>query len=218
MGKKTVLATLIGDVVGSRRHRDQRKLLSQLVEALAWVNKVVPALQPLAPSIGDEFQGAYASLDSALLASLLLQLHTKGFLELRFGLGWGDIAVLDPKTVPAGQSGTAWWAAREAIDHVAHPGTKGWPEGMRSWFIGGADSLRGPLNAYLLCRDQVLWRMDRKDARITIGLFLGENQVDMVRELGIEQSTISQRQRRRGPSALYRAHMALRTGLAGAAP
>ncbi|HEV8632556.1 MAG TPA: SatD family protein [Thermoanaerobaculia bacterium] len=206
------LATVIGDVVRSRELPDQRRLLEDLAAALDWLAGIVPASQPLRPSVGDEFQGAYASLSQALLATLLLRLRLQERIDVRFGVGWGTVTVLDPSRVPAGQSGTAWWSAREAIEHVGRvdAGAKGWPEGLRTWFAGGDEALRGVVNAHLVCRDHILWRMDAIDARIALAMFLGTNQVEMERELGIKQPTISRRQRRRGPSALYRAQESLR--------
>jgi hypothetical protein len=214
------LATVIGDVVRSRARPDQRQLLDDLTAALEWLAEIVPASQPLRPSVGDEFQGAYASIPQALLATLLLRLRLQQRIDVRFGIGWGTVTVLDPARMPAGQSGTAWWAAREAIEQVARVegGAKGWPQGMRTWFAGGEDAMRAMVNAHLVCRDHILWRMDAVDARIALALFLGTNQVELERELGIKQPTISRRQRRRGPSALYRAQESLQAMIAAAAP
>lgn len=99
-----------------------------------------------------------------------------------------------------------WWSAREAIEEVAQlRDSKGWPKALRTRFHSNDVSETGIVNAFLICRDQVLSRMDRKDARITLGLFAGETQGVVAEALEIQQSTVSLRQGANGPSALYRA-------------
>ncbi len=51
---------VIGDVVGSR-WKHQTDWHASLVAALDRVNEQVPAVQRLAPTVGDEFQGLYAT-------------------------------------------------------------------------------------------------------------------------------------------------------------
>jgi len=84
-------------------------------------------------------------------------------------------------------------------------GAKGWPAAVRSRFVGELP-LEGPVNAFLLCRDQILALMDEKDARVTLALFLAEPQAQVGTELRLSQSAVSNRQRRRGGSTLVRAH------------
>lgn len=204
------LVTLIGDIVGSRHVVDQKKVLRDVRQTLDWVNLQVPAQFSLQATVGDEFQGAYRKLSEALLATLLVSLRLKGTLDVRFGVGQGEVTVTDRALAPAGQSGPGWWMARQAIEEISAPqsGTKGWPSTLRSRFAG-EEPQEGLVNAFLLCRDQVLATMDAKDARIAIGLFLREPQQKVADELGISQSAVSHRQRRRGPSSLVRAHESL---------
>lgn len=199
--------TVIGDIVGSRRVADQERVLDDVRETLDWVNQHVSGRFSLQPTVGDEFQGAYGRLPDALLATLLISLRLKGTLDVRFGLGRGPVTVTDSSLAPAGQSGPGWWNARQAIDEVAalQSGAKGWPSSLRSRFVGD-DPQAGLLNAFLLCRDQVLMAMDAKDARIAVSLFVGEPQQRVAEELGMAQSSVSHRQRHRGPSSLFRAH------------
>ncbi len=205
-------ATVIGDVVVSRRHDDQAAMLDRLVEAMAWANDQVAAAQPLEPTVGDEFQGAYESVGAALDAALEVRLHLEGRYDVRFGIGWGEITSLDPERAPMGQSGSAWWTAREAIEAVEATATRRrWPRTVRT-LIGGLDEpLLGTVNAFLVCRDALLGRMDRKDLRITRGLFHGERQQDIADELGITQPSVARRQVENGPSAVYQAHRAARS-------
>ncbi len=204
-------AALIGDVVVSRRHPDQVELLREVREALDSANDQVSGLQPLSQTVGDEFQGSYATVAAALDAALHVRLRLAGRHDVRFGVGWGEITAYDPQRAPMGQSGSAWWAAREAIERVAALETRRqWPRTVRTLVAGLGEPLEGAVNAFLLCRDSLLGRMDVRDLRVTLGLLLGERQVDVAQELGIRQPSVARRQMENGASAVYRAHLELR--------
>jgi hypothetical protein len=79
----------------------------------------------------------------------------------------------------------------------------------RSRFLSRHPPTDAWVNAFLICRDQVLARFDSKDARITLGAYLGEPQEKIAAELGIRQSAVSSRGRNRGASALLQAHRSL---------
>lgn len=205
----TFFTALIGDVIRSRAHPRQAAMLGHLRDGLDQVNRQIPARQPLESTIGDEFQGLYETLDEALRANLLLPLYLEGRLEVRVGIGRGRIEVLSPGTAPRGQSGPAWWLAREAIDEVKGL-VKGWPAGIRSRFRSENEDDGGLVNAFLVCQDQIVSRMDDVDARIAIGMLAGARQKDLEERLQITQSTISTRARLNGPAALVRAYESLR--------
>jgi hypothetical protein len=205
-------AVLVADVIASRAHRDQSALIGAVTGTLDWVNQQVEAVQPLAITVGDAFQGAYRDLAAALDAALLTRLRLTTRYDVRFGLGWGEISAFDPERAPMAQSGSAWWAAREAIDRVVEVANKQqWPRSVRTLVAGVPEPLGGALNAFLLCRDALLGRMDDKDLRITLGLFLGERQADIAAELDITQPSVARRQMGKGASAVYQAHLAART-------
>lgn len=200
---------LIGDLVHSRRVPDQLALLEDWTESLEWVNSEVRALQPLTPTVGDEFQGVYRHWSGAFRASLLLSLRLKGRVEVRFGFGIGPIERLESREKT--QSGAGWWRAREAIEATVDlEGRKGWPSSLRSRIETDDSEEEGLLNAFLICRDQILYQMDEKDARIALGLYQGDLQTDVADSIGVNQPTVSARQRSRGPAALVKAHASLR--------
>lgn len=204
-------AVLVGDVVRSRSHRDQGDLISVVTAALDWVNQHREPVQPLEMTVGDEFQGAYEDLGATLDAALLVRLRLAGACELRFGLGWGEISAYDPERAPMAQSGSAWWAAREALDRVVELESKRqWPKSVRTRLAGAPEPAQSLVNALLLCRDELLAKMDERDARITLGLFLDERQEDVAAELGISQPSVARRQVENGANAVFRAHEALR--------
>jgi hypothetical protein len=213
-------AALVGDVVASRTHPDQQRLFSRLVADLEWVNDRLPAIQPLQLTVGDEFQGLYQVPEDAVIASVLVRLRLAGSLDIRLGIGWGPAIAHDAIDLPSAQSGQAWWNAREALDFVAatQVSKRKWPATLRSWIVGEDRRTTSWILALLLLQDQILATMDEKDAAIALALFFEERQVDLASEFGISQSTISQRQRERGPSALFRACLVLKPGLDLAGP
>lgn len=220
-------AVVIGDIVSSRSFEDQKSLIELAIETLDWVNETLPSVQPLEMTVGDELQGAYSNLGQALEAALYVQLRLKGDMDLRFGLGWGEISQFDPERAPMAQSGSAWWAAREALDSVSELGSKKlWPRTLTTRFrrgdvvaaasdpssadLSGSDPVEQMVNSFLLCRDGLLARMDDRDARITLGLFRDDRQEDIAKELRISQSAVAQRVGDGGAGALFRAHQGLR--------
>lgn len=203
-------AALIGDIVGSRSHPNQDAMIQALTRALDWANDRTTARQKLEVTVGDEFQGAYASLGDALDAGLFVRLRLGRRFDLRVGIGWGKISAYDPKRAPMAQSGSAWWAAREAIDRTAELVKKHkWPRGLRT-LLGGEHASIGALNAFVICRDALLDQMDDEDFRITLALFEGESQEAVASALSVSQPTVAYRQREKGAASVYRAHQALR--------
>jgi hypothetical protein len=203
---------VIGDVVASRA-ADQRQLLATLKGALGIANDRVDAVQPLQLTPGDAFQGAYLGLSDALAATLLVRLHLRAAAhELRVGVGYGAITVHDPELEPSGQSGPAWWSARQAIDAAQalgaphQRGTSGW---LRTRFAGAGPAHDALVNALLACRDQLLAQLDEKDAAIAVGALLGRTQEAIGAEIGLAQSTVSERRRRHGIDAILFAHAEL---------
>src|SRR6478736_1491166 len=108
-------ATLIGDIVGSRRVADRGAAHLALNSALRDVAS--SAIDPPAFTVGDEFQGSYPTVGAAIDAALKLRLAVAPGIDVRFGIGWGAVTMLDAKARI--QDGPGWWAAREAIEWTA---------------------------------------------------------------------------------------------------
>ncbi len=217
-----MVVALVGDVVRSRSYGDAEALLRVLGDLVAAVNDAVPAEQPLRLVVRDEFQAIYPSVADAVEAALRLRLAAGDValrtvegehepLDVRVGLGEGDVILGDGHSPAAGQSGSAWWAAREALEQAFElPGKSQWPPSLRSVYRGPDRALQGAVNAYLLCQDQLFARMDLRDRRALRGLLDGERQVDVARDLGITQPAIARRLRDRGALAIKRGLEALR--------
>jgi hypothetical protein len=253
---------VIGDIIGSKAHRDRRVLQIHLRRALDDVNARVGALQRLEMTLGDEFQGLYASLAAAVQVTLLVRLCLVPRADVRFGIGWGPLYVYEPGEVPYGQDGPAWWEARRCIDAVAGAQRqRGSPRGLRTCFSSWQDGPRQParegvisrqaspgagparagparagpeeggasvqltfpgmgpglpapallpaipdelVNAYLVCRDDLVGQMDDRDVRIVLALLDGRRQMDIATEEGVSASAIAQRLAKSGSYALLR--------------
>jgi hypothetical protein len=201
---------MIGDVVGSRSARSQEGMFVTLQEAHGWLNERVETVEPVDLTVGDEFQGIYPHVRSALRAAVLLRLYLRGSYDSRFGIGWGEVTTVTPEKAPMAQSGAGWWRAREAIEEVAALARRrGWPRSLRTRVRGLDPSLEAAVNAFLLCQDHLIDRMDSKDAQIALALFEGRQQAEVASRLQISQSSVSRRQAENGPASVYRAQSQL---------
>jgi hypothetical protein len=229
-------ASVIGDVVASKLHADRQGSRLLLNEALARANSSIRGIQPLEITIGDEFQGLFGRTDEALTAALLVRMHLLERVDVRFGIGWGPLDAFDEAEAPFRQDGPAWWAAREAIEGVARMAKQNErPRGARTSFRGSyGDNDRTPgteqrslpglpmpknlfahpdglIDAYLLCQDEIVAGMSRRDADIFLGLLDNKPLGEIAESLGVVKSAVSQRAHRSGAYTLRTALLELRT-------
>ena len=185
---------LIGDVVGSRTAPDRAALQARLLLVLEDVNERLGG--QLSVTLGDEFQGRYADLETAVMASLRLHLGLTGFARLRIGIGRGVLAFQQEGESPFGQDGPVWWRAREAVEQVEAEEDITWTrvETGTEW-----DAL---LNSYLRMRDTVLARLDAVDAVVCSGLLDGMTQKALAEQVGLNQSSVSRRVKNHGLAAV----------------
>jgi len=191
---------VIVDVSRSREHDDRAALQRDIESAFAELNKLVVADQSLEPTIGDEFQAVYADTATALRATLLARLVLPTGIDCRFGLGRGDIVDIGQGAAGRIQDGSAWWAAREAIDE-ARSRAYGKQPFVRTWFRDASES-DALINSFLLCRDQLVDGMNERERRLLLGRLRGSTQRELADREGVSQSAVSQTLRRSGALAL----------------
>ncbi len=197
------LYTLIGDLVGSRQVADRQALQAEVGRGLDEVGRVTSPLQPLEPTVGDEFQGAFATLAEAARASLLVRLTLLPVVDSRCGIGHGEVTVHDETRRPLLQDGPGWWAARAAIDALEHG-----REHQRTWYVGADDAGSGSVNAFLTCRDQLVEKLNDRGLRILRLALLGHSQKEIAEAEEVWPSAVSQ-QFSRGVGAIVDAHSML---------
>jgi hypothetical protein len=201
----TVLATLIGDIVGSRTSVDRGALHAQLASAIEEANTSLRPVVPLRITVADEFQGCFATVGEALHASLWLRLRLAPA-QLRHGVGWGAVAVLADE--PRVEDGPGWWVARAAIEAVKADAKKAPTRLMRTAYRV-ADDAGGPdpaaINAALICRDQMVGSVSERSLRLLRGILDGSSQADLAEAEGISASAVSQRMRHDGLAVIVAA-------------
>ncbi|OZD55537.1 hypothetical protein CH252_06670 [Rhodococcus sp. 06-1477-1B] len=210
-------AAVIADIVASRRLDDRAGAQRAIADAVATVQSDLPlATAPLAAVVGDELQGEYDALSSALASLLLLRLALPDDVDCRFGIGVGDVRPIQlaDRTVP---EGPAWWAAREAIDHIERLQQRAAPL-ARTWIVlaEGQDATMTETialaRAYALSRDQLVSAMSERSRRLTYGRCVGRSQRELADAEGISQSAVSQALATAGAASLVEGFAALTAG------
>lgn len=212
MVKTNASYALIGDLIGSRRVTDRAGLHTRLHDALADVNERFAPVTPLRVTVGDEYQGVFASLGAAVQATLVLRLALLPDVDVRHGIGVGELGVLQEE--PRVEDGPAWWAARDAIVAVQKGESRGLARTLRTSYAvaeGAAERFDGVpdpagVNAALVLRDQLVAGASERSLSVLRGLLDAETQREVAARLGISPSAVSQRVRADGLGAILTAH------------
>jgi len=204
--KESTSATLIGDLIGSRDARDRDALHSTLARALADINERFAPTTPLRITVGDEYQGAFATVGAALQASLRLRLAMLPEFDLRHGIGWGPVRVLEPE--PRVEDGPGWWAARDGIAAVEAAEGRPSSRDRRTAYVR-AEGAGGPdpaaIESLLVLRDSAVARLSGRSLSVLRDLMAGTSQREIAERLDISPSAVSQRVRSDGLAALVSA-------------
>lgn len=202
-----MVVAVIADIVGSRQLDDRAAAQRVFDEVIARVERAHPLAElPLRPTVGDEQQGVYRTLDDALAALLLLQLALPQGIEFRFGVGIGAIRAIESEHREL-SDGPGWWAARDAIEQVHARQQRAVPT-ARTWIVGAPeqtevmDTVIRASNAYLIARDEIVARMTERERRLAYGRIDGVSQADLARQEGITQPSVSKSLRSSGAAAL----------------
>ena len=200
------VATVIGDLVGSRTKSDRAKVHEAFVAAIEEINREWHPVDPLRITVGDEYQGAFATVGAAIRATFRLRIALDPVVGVRHGISWGETRVLrdDPRV----EDGPGWWSARAAIETAEDAENKAASRSVRTWYqpvegAGGPDA--AAVNAALIARDELFSRLDRSSVSVLSGMLSGMSQKAMAAELDITPSAVSQRVRRDGLAVIVRA-------------
>ena len=205
----TLRYAVIADIVGSRTLTNRADAQRIFEAALERASEGLALLQAPYPTVGDEFQAVAYTLEDALLLPLRAQLLLPPQLQLRFGIGAGRIEEFASgvhRQAPARgrgaesaalQDGSAWWAARAAINR-AHDVQDASNPFIRTWFMVHASvesefssHCQTCINAMLSLRDHSILKLSARHRRITASLLLGKTQVEIARVEKLSQQAIS---------------------------
>ncbi|AKU17335.1 SatD family protein [Luteipulveratus mongoliensis] len=203
-------ATVIGDLVGSRQSPDRTQVHRELSAALESSTTDHPAVETPWITAGDEFQARYDTVGDALNATFWLRLELLPTVDVRFGIGWGPVTVLDAER--GIQDGPGWWIARAAIESTERGQSQPALRHLRTTYQAYDDSGPRPeaVNAALACRDHLVGSLDERSLRILRGLMGGHTKSDLAAAEGISPSAVSQRAMRDGLDTIVLAQSWLR--------
>ncbi len=199
--------TLIGDLVGSRVSGDRRGVHRRLGSVLDDVNRTFRPDTPLRITVGDEYQGVFASLGAAVTASLVLRLALLPDVDVRHGLGRGAVQVLGEQ--PRVEDGPGWWAARAAIEQVEQAEERAALRSLRTAYVAAGvmePSDEESVNAALMLRDQLVTGLSERSLSVLRGLLSGLPQREVAERLQVSPSAVSQRVRSDGLGVIVAAH------------
>jgi hypothetical protein len=201
---------VLGDIVGSRAASDRRRVHDYLVEALATVRATVPPDRGMRVTVGDEFQGVYATLGEALHATFLLRLHAFPEVDVRIGVGRGEVTVLEADR--GIEDGPGWWAARDAVETAERAAERAATRTLRTVYRSAQpDPREDAVNAALLCRDHLVGSVSERSVRLLRGLMESDTtQTELAAREGVSASAVSQRVRSDGLGVVLAAEELLR--------
>ena len=188
-GTQTVVALLV-DIVGSRT-KERATLHRAILEATDALNRRVAATHPIRPTVGDELQGVYPTLGRALEAAFTLRLALAPRWEARFGIGGGELRVIDADL--GIQDGSAWWLAREAIDWVGEQAARKGYASARTAIRDDRSVATPQADALVRLVDANLARLRDGATRSLAGLWDGLDNAEVAERESISASANSQR-------------------------
>ena len=207
------VATVIGDVVGSREYADRPDLHLRLAGRLGELNDLLRAeehaggaaivVSPFRVTLGDEYQGTFTTLGAALRATRWLRLALLPEVDVRQGVGWGPVQLLEDE--PRVEDGPGWWAARAAVEDVEQTSLRAGHRRRRTAYVR-VDGCDGPdpaaVNAALMLRDEMLGGLSERSLGVLRGLLSGRTQREIAEKRDVSGSAVSQRVRHDGLAAL----------------
>ena len=202
---------LIADIIRSRDLPDRRRAQHVIHETLDRAAEGLALTQRPYATVGDELQAVSTTLADALALTLRTHLLLPEGLGLRFGIGVGTISEVEGVAGRLIQDGSAWWAAREAIESAHRLQDEG-RAFVRTWLRihpdvvsgsgGGQSEREGLVNSVLILRDQAVFRFQPRQRRIMGGLLMGMTQVEVARQEKVSQQAVSEFARSAGSSLL----------------
>jgi len=191
---------IIADIVDSREMADRSAGQRAITDAFAEAETAVSPIRPAWATVGDEFQVIVATWQDSLRLTLRMQALLPDGIQLRYGIGAGQINTIEQGESGPIQDGTAWLHARAAIDEVEERQQR--RDDVMSGFCSDDVDLATAVRTQLMVRDHVLGRMKARERRLLSALLCGATQQEAARNERISQAAVSQTLHRSGAMAL----------------
>ena len=191
---------IIADIVDSREMVDRSAGQRAITDAFAEAETAVSPIRPAWATVGDEFQVIVTTWQDSLRLTLRMQALLPDGIQLRYGIGAGQINTIEQGESGPIQDGTAWLSARAAIDEVEERQQR--RDDVMSGFCSDDVDLATAVSAQLMVRDHVLGRMKARERRLLSALLFGATQQEAARNERISQAAVSQTLHRSGAMAL----------------
>lgn len=191
---------IIADIVDSREMVDRSAGQRAITAAFAEAETAVSPIRPAWATVGDEFQVIVTTWQDSLRLTLRMQALLPDGIQLRYGIGAGQINTIEQGESGPIQDGTAWLHARAAIDEVEERQQR--RDDVMSGFCSDDVDLATAVRTQLMVRDHVLGRMKARERRLLSALLFGATQQEAARNERISQAAVSQTLHRSGAMAL----------------
>jgi hypothetical protein len=188
----TVVFALVGDLVESRRVASRTTVQEALTAAFAATSRLVPPVDRLEATVGDEFQGVYPTFSAAALAALVVRLRLAGTVDTRCGIGAGEREVFAAERTPMLQDGPAWWSARAALDSLSTPAHRLRRTCYDAQHAAGSGPPAQLANAYLTTRDALVDRLNLRSRTMLLLALEGHSQREIALVEAVSESAVSQ--------------------------
>ncbi|MDN6350391.1 MAG: SatD family protein, partial [Yaniella sp.] len=162
---------IIADIVDSREMVDRSAGQRAITDAFAEAETAVSPIRPAWATVGDEFQVIVATWQDSLRLTLRMQALLPDGIQLRYGIGAGQINTIEQGESGPIQDGTAWLHARAAIDEVEERQQR--RDDVMSGFCSDDVDLATAVRTQLMVRDHVLGRMKARERRLLSALLCG---------------------------------------------
>ena len=189
---KEQFTAVIGDIVNSKKLEDRNLVQQKLYKCLNHINQQYSnyIASNFMITLGDEFQGL---LSSAYCLTEIIEYIERAMypVNVRFGIGIGEITTAINKELPLGADGPAYYRAREMINRIKS--TAGKKKTSYTNIMLNSDCETDSLinEIFALCTFiKKKWTQRQREV-IYAHIENGDNQLKTAEALGIAQSNVS---------------------------
>lgn len=179
---------LIADIKNSKKIKNRNEIQEELKTILNYINNEYNDCieSNLTITLGDEFQGLFN--EASCLVEIIDYITNNLNVEIRFGIGVGEITTSINKEIAIGADGPAYYNAREAIETVKSNEKKHFifPSNVR--IKSGNDDY--VINTLLSLMSSIRNKRTKSQTKIISVIKEGMTQMEIAKIVELDQSTI----------------------------